>query len=147
MNFSPKSPIVKAAAITAVVLGAAALINAALAKRAERRNPPKGSFVEVDGVRLFGPREIERCYTEQSKGQDAVLPLSTRFSLGFMLSQPGVMMGPNPHTFGHPGAGGSLGFADPDAKLGFGYAMNQMSLEPLLDPRAKALIDAAYASL
>jgi CubicO group peptidase (beta-lactamase class C family) len=102
---------------------------------------------EVDGVRLFGPREIERCYTEQSKGQDAVLPLSTRFGLGFMLSQPGVMMGPNPHTFGHPGAGGSLGFADPDAKLGFGYAMNQMSLEPLLDPRAKALIDAAYASL
>jgi CubicO group peptidase (beta-lactamase class C family) len=56
-------------------------------------------------------------------------------------------MGPNPHTFGHPGAGGSLGFADPDAKVGFGYAMNQMSLEPLLDPRAKALIDATYASL
>ncbi|MGH8013527.1 MAG: serine hydrolase domain-containing protein, partial [Candidatus Binataceae bacterium] len=43
---------------------------------------------EVDGVKLFGPREIERCYTEQSKGPDAVLPLTTRIGLGFMLSQP-----------------------------------------------------------
>ncbi len=102
---------------------------------------------EVDGVRLFGPREIERCYTEQSRGQDAVLPLTTRFGLGFMLSQPEAQMGPNAHTFGHPGAGGSLGFADPDAKVGFGYVMNQMGLEPLLDPRAAALIDAIYASL
>jgi CubicO group peptidase (beta-lactamase class C family) len=102
---------------------------------------------EVDGVTIFGPRQIERCYTEQSNGQDAVLPLTTRFSLGFMMSQPGAMMGPNPHTFGHPGAGGSLGFADPDAKIGFGYVMNQMSNEPLLDPRAAALIQALYASL
>jgi CubicO group peptidase (beta-lactamase class C family) len=102
---------------------------------------------EVDGVRLFGPREIERCYTEQSRGQDAVLPLTTRFGLGFMLSQPGAQMGPNAHTFGHPGAGGSLGFADPDAKIGFGYVMNQMGLEPLLDPRPAALIEAIYASL
>jgi CubicO group peptidase (beta-lactamase class C family) len=102
---------------------------------------------EVDGVKLFSPREIERCYTEQSKGQDAVLPLTTRFSLGFMLSQPGVMMGPNPHSFGHPGAGGSLGFADPDAKVGFGYVMNQMANDPLMDARPAALIAAVYASL
>ncbi len=102
---------------------------------------------EVDGVKLFGSREITRCYTEQSNGPDAVLPLTTRFGLGFMLSQPGAQMGPNAHTFGHPGAGGSLGFADPDAKVGFGYSMNQMSNEPLLDPRAGALIDAIYQSL
>lgn len=102
---------------------------------------------EVDGVRLFGPREIERCYTEQSKGQDAVLPLTTRFGLGFMLSQVDSMLGPNPHAFGHPGAGGSLGFADPDAKVGFGYVMNQMGNEPLLDPRPAALIEALYSSL
>ena len=49
-----------------------------------------------------------------------------RFSSGFMLSQPGEEMGPNPRAFGHPGAGGSLGFADPEAKIGFGYAMNRM---------------------
>ena len=102
---------------------------------------------EVDGVKLFGAREIERCYTEQSYGPDAVLPITTRFGLGFMLSQPSAQMGPNAHTFGHPGAGGSLGFADPVAKVGFGYAMNQMGNEPLLDPRAAALIEAIYASL
>jgi CubicO group peptidase (beta-lactamase class C family) len=98
-------------------------------------------------VKIFGPREIERCYTEQSKGQDAVLPLTTRFGLGYMLSQADAMLGPNPRSFGHPGAGGSLGFADPDAKVGFGYVMNQMGNEPLMDARPAALIEAFYASL
>ena len=40
----------------------------------------------------------------------------------------------NPHAFGHPGAGGSLGFADPDAKVDLGYTMNQMGTDPRLDP-------------
>ena len=102
---------------------------------------------EVDGVKIFGPPEIQRCHIEQSYGPDAVLPLTTRFGLGFMLSQPGAMMGPNPRAFGHPGAGGSIGFADPDAKIGFGYVMNQMGNEPLLDPRPARLIEALYASL
>jgi CubicO group peptidase (beta-lactamase class C family) len=102
---------------------------------------------EVDGVKIFGPKEIERCYTEQSYGPDAVLPITTRFGLGFMLSQPDMMMGPNPRSFGHPGAGGSLGYSDPDAKVGFGYVMNQMSNDVLLDRRPGALIDAIYASL
>ena len=56
-------------------------------------------------------------------------------------------MSPNPHPFGHPGAGGSLGFADPDAKIGFGYVMNQMGASVGLDPRPRGLIDAVYASL
>jgi CubicO group peptidase (beta-lactamase class C family) len=70
-----------------------------------------------------------------------------RIGLGFMLNSPEIPMGPNPHPFGHPGAGGSLGFADPDAKLGFGYVMNQMGASVGLDPRPRRLIDAAYASL
>jgi CubicO group peptidase (beta-lactamase class C family) len=102
---------------------------------------------EVDGVRVMSAAELPRCYTEQSKGTDAVLGFTTRFSLGFMISLPGSQLGPNPHSFGHPGAGGSLGFADPDTKVGFGYAMNQMGSGMLLDPRAAALIDAVYASL
>jgi len=64
-----------------------------------------------------------------------------------MLSHPGARLGPNAHPFGHPGAGGSLGFADPEAKIGFGYAMNQMGQDMVLDPRASRLIDAVYASL
>ena len=102
-----------------------------------------------DGIKLFESRELPRCYTEQSKGKDEVLKFTTRFGLGFMLSLPGVQYGPNPHSFGHPGAGGSLGFADPDGRVGFGYVMNQMgpATSVLLDPRCAVLIDAVYASL
>ena len=57
-----------------------------------------------------------RASTEQADGTDAVLPLHTRFGLGFMLSTPKEKMGPNPHAFGHGGMGGSLAFADPDAR-------------------------------
>ncbi len=102
---------------------------------------------EVDGVRVVEARRISACHTEESRGPDAVLLIPTRFSTGFMLSQPGEEMGPSARAFGHPGAGGSLGFADPDAKIGFGYAMNRMGGGILLDPRAKALIAAVYASL
>jgi CubicO group peptidase (beta-lactamase class C family) len=104
---------------------------------------------DVDGARVLTPASIERCYTEQSRGSDAVLLLSTRFSLGFMLSQsdPGASFGPNPHIFGHPGAGGSLGIADPDTKIGFGYTMNRMGAGLLIDVRAQALVAAVYESL
>ncbi|HLI79584.1 MAG TPA: serine hydrolase domain-containing protein [Candidatus Binataceae bacterium] len=102
---------------------------------------------EIDGYLVLTPASIKRCYTEQSFGMDEVLKQRTRVGLGFMLSQPGVEMGPNPHTFGHPGAGGSLGFADPTAKVGFAYTMNQMGVDPLLDPRAARLFEALYKSL
>jgi CubicO group peptidase (beta-lactamase class C family) len=104
----------------------------------------------VDGVQVLSPAGVTRCWTELSHGPDLVLQLTTRFGHGFMISQPGVplaMFGPNPHAFGHPGAGGSVGFADPDAKIGFGYVMNRMGPHILLDPRAAALIDAVYAAL
>ncbi len=104
---------------------------------------------EIDGVRVLTPAAIERCHVEQACGTDAVLAISTRFSLGFMLSQPmpGSRIGPNARTFGHPGAGGSLGFADPDARIGFGYTMNQMGAGLLIDARADALIRAVYEAL
>jgi CubicO group peptidase (beta-lactamase class C family) len=102
---------------------------------------------EVDGVRVMAAREVPARHVEESHGPDEVLLILTRFSSGFMLSQPGEEMGPNAAAFGHPGAGGSLGFADPEAKIGFGYAMNRMGGGILLDPRAKSLIAAAYASL
>ncbi|HJU28673.1 MAG TPA: serine hydrolase domain-containing protein [Candidatus Binataceae bacterium] len=104
---------------------------------------------EVDGVRIFSSAELPRCLTEQSRGMDEVLKFPTRFSLGFMLSQSGFELGPNARTFGHPGAGGSLGYADLDARVGFGYAMNQMgpATASLMDSRCAALVEAVYASL
>jgi CubicO group peptidase (beta-lactamase class C family) len=101
----------------------------------------------IDGVRVLEPEAIARCHTEESSGRDEVLMMSTRFSTGFMLSQPHDPMGPNARTFGHPGAGGSLGFADPDARIGFGYTMNKMGPYILMDPRPRALVEALYASL
>ena len=60
---------------------------------------------DVDGLRVMNISELPRCYTEQSKGIDAVLGFTTRFSLGFMMSLPGSPLGPNARSFGHPGAG------------------------------------------
>ena len=72
--------------------------------------------------------------------------LESTFGLGFMtagLMTP--MMGPS--SFGHAGAGGSLGFGDADSGVGFGYVMNQMQMNLAGDPRAAGLIDAVKASL
>ncbi|HXR36082.1 MAG TPA: serine hydrolase domain-containing protein [Candidatus Binataceae bacterium] len=102
---------------------------------------------ELEGVRVLSPAQIERCYAEQSNGIDAVASVPMRFGLGYRLTQPAARYGPNPRTFGHTGAGGSLGFADPDARIGFGYTMNQMGSHILLDPRVETLLDAIYACL
>ena len=102
---------------------------------------------ELDGVRVLTPQAIERATVEQASGKDEVLGLDLRPALGFVLSSPDAKMGPNPRAFGHSGAGGSLGFADPDAKIGFGYTMNRMIQEnTLIDPRWAPMIDAVYAS-
>ena len=52
-----------------------------------------------------------------------------------------------PQAFGHPGAGGSVGFADPGSGLSLAYAMNAMGAGLMVDPRAEALVAAAYASI
>jgi len=102
---------------------------------------------ELDGVRVLSREGVTRCHTEESFGKDEVLLITTRFTTGFMLTKPDDPFGPNPHSFGHPGAGGSLGFADPDARLGFGYVMNKMGPYIIVDPRTRTLIEAVYASL
>lgn len=107
---------------------------------------------EVDGVRLLSPAALAEATTPQTAdcmpfGVPAGLEgmLATQFGLGFILpSATTPMMGPS--SFGHPGAGGSLGFADRDAGIGFGYVMNQMSMAPA-DPRTTGLLAAVQACL
>jgi CubicO group peptidase (beta-lactamase class C family) len=79
----------------------------------------------IDGVRILSPEIIATAIREQVYAEDVVLQRPTRFGLGFQLTQPERRLGPGPRAFGHFGAGGSLGFADPDARVAFGYAMNQ----------------------
>lgn len=108
-----------------------------------------GGVDPASNHRVLSADSITRCHTERSVGLDEVLGVSTRFSLGFMLPQdtPDTKMGRGASSFGHPGAGGSVGFADPEARLGFGYVMNRMGTNIMLDPRAVAMIDAVYACL
>ncbi|HUI27843.1 MAG TPA: serine hydrolase domain-containing protein [Candidatus Kryptonia bacterium] len=102
----------------------------------------------LNGTRVLSQAAIDNAIIEQSDGPDAVLPLYTRFGLGFMRSTPKEKMGPNPRAFGHGGMGGSMAFADPDARLGFGYVMNEMHAGLwLIDPRPATLIESLYASL
>jgi CubicO group peptidase (beta-lactamase class C family) len=86
---------------------------------------------------------------------DATLQIRTRFGLGPMRSmdnrgaaagrQESVIMGR--HAFGHVGAGGSIGFADPECGLAFGYVMNQQGPGLLLNERGQSLIDATYRAI
>jgi CubicO group peptidase (beta-lactamase class C family) len=106
---------------------------------------------ELDGVRLLAPGTIDAAIVEQSVGRDTVLTLPTRFASGFMLGMPGGIFecGPGRRTFGHPGRGGSIGFADPDARVGFGYVSNQYVTGTARHPdrRAASLVDALYRAL
>lgn len=87
------------------------------------------------------------CWQQQTFEDDRTLGLPLRFSHGFMLSQHNradCRYGRGARAFGHPGAGGCIGFADPDYQLGFGYVTHRMGQGLLIDERAVRLIDAAY---
>src|SRR5690606_35538756 len=79
--------------------------------------------------------------------RDAVIGLPSHYSLGFLRPGPELAFGSSERTFGAPGAGGSFGFADPDARLGYGYVMNRLDFYLTDDPREKALRDAIYRAI
>ncbi|MER5216736.1 serine hydrolase domain-containing protein [Streptomyces sp. NPDC002838] len=96
---------------------------------------------EVDGARLFDPATVELARTEESAGPDRVLVVNTRFGLGYMLhGSASPLLGPG--SFGHPGRGGALGFADPETGIAFGYVTNGFRKTVTADPRAQALVRA-----
>ncbi|RIL07686.1 MAG: EstA family serine hydrolase [Proteobacteria bacterium] len=103
----------------------------------------------LDGVRVLSREQIDVARSAQRSGVDFVIPMMpTKFALGYQLGTDAEPIGPNPRAFGHSGAGGSLGVADPEAGLAFGYAMNRMESGLfLIGPRATALMNAAFASL
>lgn len=100
----------------------------------------------IDGVEVVDPEALAAATAEEVYGHDLILKRPTRFGLGFQLTQPERPLGPNPGAFGHFGAGGSLGFCDPEAGVALGYVMNRMGPR-WQNPRNRALIDAVYASL
>ncbi|HEV8295942.1 MAG TPA: serine hydrolase domain-containing protein, partial [Acidimicrobiales bacterium] len=98
------------------------------------------------GESLLRPETITASRQPQVTGPDRTIGRVTQYGLGWGL--PGGDRGyrPGSNGFGHGGAYGSLGWADPDARLGFGFVFNQCG-EPQLDGRAERLLDAACAGL
>jgi CubicO group peptidase (beta-lactamase class C family) len=95
----------------------------------------------VGAVRLLGDGLRDEALTASSSGPDAVLGVDTTFGLGFVLGG-GLIPGLRPGAFGHPGTGGSLGYADPARGLAFGYVPNRMLGAVSADHRAQALMAA-----
>jgi CubicO group peptidase (beta-lactamase class C family) len=110
----------------------------------------------LNGVDLVNPDTLARmAAVSSSTGQDMTLLTPIRFSLGFIKSHDNRRQPPgmqdsvilSEDAFGHPGAGGSIGFADPQERMSFGYMMNKMGSGLGLNPRGQSLVDAVYISL
>ena len=137
------------------------------AARAQTEIGASGSFTNARSLaRLYGAlangggglvdaASFARMSSVASAGWDVMGSLPSRFALGFTKSMDNRRGDPgnqdsgilSEDAFGHSGFGGSIGFADPRARLSFGYTMNQQGPGTLLNPRGQSLIDATYASL
>jgi CubicO group peptidase (beta-lactamase class C family) len=97
------------------------------------------------GQALIPAEAVASMSVRMANGFDRVLRLETAFSAGFLQDALGrtgekvrATFGPSLRAFGQVGAGGSIGFADPDRGIGFAYVMNQM--EPGVLPNEKSLL-------
>ncbi len=108
-----------------------------------------------DGRIVSADRLFAMSMVSTATQRDATLLAPTRFASGFMKSMDNRAL-PNGHlmsvvlgaaAFGHVGAGGSIGFADPECGLAFSYTMNQMGNGLFLNARGQSLVDAAYRAL
>jgi CubicO group peptidase (beta-lactamase class C family) len=102
----------------------------------------------LEGRRYFSSETIALMTTTLTSGIDRILQIPTAFSAGFMKDLPNAprrIFGPSPSAFGHPGAGGSNAFADPENGIGFAYVMNQMDQSLLPNEKSLRLVDALYA--
>ncbi len=110
----------------------------------------------LKGVDLVDRDTLARMSAVSSAtGKDMTLLVPARISLGYWKSgdnrrqPPGMQDGMilSEDAFGHPGAGGSIGFADPRERMSFGYVMNKMGAGLGLNARGQSLVDATYVSL
>jgi len=105
------------------------------------------------GTPLVSEGTVRRMAAVASAATDAVILLPTRWTQGFVKAIDNRRFGPGQsviyaeEAFGHPGIGGSAGFADPRARMSFGYVMNKHGNAAGLNDRGQSLIDAAYRSL
>ena len=104
---------------------------------------------ELDGRRFFSEPTLAHMTTSRAAGVDRVFQIPTAFSAGFMKDPPNAarkVFGASSSAFGHPGAGGSHAFADPETGVAFVYVMNQMEQSLLPNEKSLRLVDALYES-
>jgi CubicO group peptidase (beta-lactamase class C family) len=102
---------------------------------------------ELEGRQFFLKRTIDWMTTTLVDGLDRVFGIPTAFSAGFMKDPVDAarrIFGPSRLSFGHPGAGGSHAFADPENGISFAYVMNQMEQSVLPTDKSVRLVDAMY---
>jgi len=102
---------------------------------------------KLDGHTFFLKETIAWMTTALADGMDRVFQIPTAFSAGFMKDPQNSrrrMFGTSPTAFGHPGAGGSHAFADPENGISFAYVMNQMEQSLLPNQKSLRLVDAIY---
>lgn len=105
-----------------------------------------GNGGTLDGHKLVTEEAISRLAPKQSwSNNDRVLHKPMGFSQGFVKEQ-AHLISPNEAAFGHTGAGGTVGFADPTHKLGMAYLMNRMD-HHIRSPRCIELCRAMYQCL
>lgn len=110
-----------------------------------------GSVEDGPSEPLLTPEQVDLARTCQTDGADRVLSfpgieLPTTIGLGFWTSSAFAPYG-GERAFGHSGAGGSVGFADPEAGIAGGYVMNRMMQGLVGDPRSRGLIEASYEAV
>jgi CubicO group peptidase (beta-lactamase class C family) len=96
---------------------------------------------------FFSPETLRWMTTTLTHGIDRVFQIATAFSVGFMKDPANAgrrLFGKSSNSFGHPGAGGSHIFADPENEIGFAYVMNQMEQSVLPNEKSLRLVDAIY---
>ena len=99
------------------------------------------------GEPFFSSKTMSWMTTTLTDGIDRVFQIPTAFSAGFMKdakASPRKIFGRSTSSFGHPGAGGSHAFADPENKISFAYVMNQMEQSLLPNEKSLRLVDAIY---
>jgi CubicO group peptidase (beta-lactamase class C family) len=101
----------------------------------------------IDDQEFFSAKALSWMTTTLADGIDRVFQIPTAFSAGFMKDSKGSarkIFGRSTRGFGHPGAGGSNAFADPENRISFAYVMNQMEQSVLPNDKSLRLVDAIY---
>lgn len=105
----------------------------------------------IEGAQAVPDAVVRLASGRLTDGMDGVLRIPAAFSAGFMMDPvaggvPVRGLFGSAGGFGHPGAGGSHAFVDPERRLSFAYVMNRMGAGVLPNAKARSLVRALYPS-